>query len=88
LNYWRGKDVVLRLSPEGKQALSGAYDTEFVKVFVQWADESGLWVVRDRQESGEISVLLIKWPFFETAQLDVMMPEPVPSKTVGFHRQG
>jgi hypothetical protein len=64
LNYWRGKDVVLKLSSAGRQALSGVYDTELVQVFVQWADEAGLWVVRDRQESGEISVLLIKWPFF------------------------
>jgi hypothetical protein len=88
LNYWRGQDVVLKLSPEGKRALFGIYDTEFVQVFVQWADDAGLWVVRDRQESGEISVLLIKWPYFETAQLDVVLGEPIPSKTLGFHTQG
>jgi hypothetical protein len=88
LNYWRGKDVVLRLSPEGKRSLSGICEAEDVQVFVQWADELGLWIVRDRQESGEISVMLIKWSFFETAQLDVMVPEPVPAKTVGFHKQG
>lgn len=79
---------MLKLSPEGMQVLSGDYDTEFVKVFVQWADEFGLWVVRDRQESGELSVLLIKWHFFETAQLDVIWPEPTVGKTVGFHKQG
>jgi hypothetical protein len=87
LNYWRGQDVVLKLSPAGKQALFGIYDTEYVQVFVQWADEAGLWVVRDKQESGEISVLLIKWPYFETALLDVVMPEPVPGRAMGFNRQ-
>ena len=75
---------MLRLSPKGKQALFGIYDTEFVQVFVQWADVRGLWIVRDRQESGEISVMLIKWACFETAQLDVVSLEPVPSKTIGF----
>ena len=79
---------MLKLSPEGKQALFGIYDTEFVQVIVQWADELGLWVVRDRQETGEISVLLIKWPYFYTAQLDVILSEPVPSKIVGFRKQG
>ena len=63
MNYWRGKDAVLRLSPEGKRAIFGVFDAEDVQVFVQWADELGLWVVRDRQESGEISVQLIKWLF-------------------------
>jgi hypothetical protein len=86
LNYWRGQDVVLRLSSAGKQALFGIYDTEFIQVFVQWADETGLWVVRDRRDSSEISVLLIKWDHFETATLDVVLPEPVPVRTVGFHR--
>jgi hypothetical protein len=79
---------VLKLSPEGKQALFGIYDTEFVQVFVQWADETGIWVVRDRQESGEISVLLIKWTFFETAQLDMILEEPIQGKKMGFHKQG
>jgi hypothetical protein len=86
LNYFRGQDVVLKLSPEGKRALDGIFDTEFVQVFVQWADDLGLWVVRDRQESGEISVMLIKWPLFETAQLDVVLLEPVASKTIGFQK--
>jgi len=86
LNYWRGQDVVLRLSPVGKQALFGIYDAEFIQVFVQWADEAGLWVVRDRRDSGEISVLLIKWNHFETATLDVVLPEPPPARAVGFQR--
>lgn len=88
MNYWRDQDVVLKMSPEGRRALSGIYDAENIQVFVQWADELGLWVVRDRQESGEISVMLIKWSFFETAQLDVILPEPIPSRTLGFHKQG
>ncbi len=87
LNYWRGQDVVLRLSPEGERALHGIFDTEFIQVFVQWADDLGLWVVRDRQESGEISVMLIKWAHFEIAQLDVVLAESVPSKTIGFQKQ-
>lgn len=87
MNYWRGQDVTLKLSSEGKQALFGIYDTEYIQIFVQWADDTGLWVVRDRQDSGEISVLLIKWPYFETAFLDVIMPEPSPVRAVGFNRQ-
>ena len=76
----------MKLSPDGKRALDSIFDTEFVQVFVQWADDLGLWVVRDRQESGEISVMLIKWPFFETAQLDVVLLEPMASKTIGFQK--
>lgn len=87
MNYWRGQDVVLKLSPDGKRALDGIFDTEFVQVFVQWADDLGLWIVQDRQESGEISVMLIKWQFFETAQLDVILQEPPPSKSMGFYKQ-
>jgi hypothetical protein len=87
LNYFRGQDVVLKLSSKGRRALDGIFDTDFVQVFVQWADELGLWIVRDRQESGEISVMLIKWPFFETAQLDVVLLEPMPGKTIGFQKQ-
>ena len=88
MNYWRGQDVVLKLSPKGKRALFGIYDTEFIQVFVQWADEAGLWVVRDKQDTGETSVLLIKWPFFETAQLDVIFEDPIQGKKMGFHKQG
>ena len=76
------------MSPEGKRALDGYFDTEYVQVFVQWADDLGLWVVRDRQDSGEISVMLIKWSFFETAQLDVVLLEPTPNRTIGFQKQG
>ena len=88
MNYWRGKDVMLRLSDEGKSALYGVYDTELIQVFVQWADDAGLWVVRDRRKSSEISVMLIKWTFFETAQFDLILPEPVPGKAMGFRKQG
>jgi hypothetical protein len=88
LNYWRGKEVVLKLSPQGKQVLYGIYDTELVRVFVQWADDAGLWIVRGRLESGEVSVMLIRWTSFETALLDVILPEPAPGKTLGFHKQG
>jgi len=88
LNYWRNQDIVLKLSAEGKRALDGIFDTDFVQVFVQWADELGLWIVRDRQDSGEISVMLIKWPFFETAQMDVVLLEPMPGKAIGFQKQG
>jgi hypothetical protein len=87
LNYFRGQDVVLKLSSEGRRALDEIFDTDFVQVFVQWADELGLWIVRDRQESGEISVMLIKWPFFETVQMDVVLLEPMAGKTIGFQKQ-
>lgn len=88
MNYFRGQDVILRLSGEGKRALDGIFDTEYVQVFVQWADDLGLWIVRDRQETGEISVMLVKWHYFETVQLDVVLLEPGPNKTIGFQRQG
>jgi len=72
LNYWSGQDVVLRLSPAGKRALFGIFDTEYIQVFVQWADEFGLWIVRDRPASGEITVMLVKWAHFDMASLDVL----------------
>lgn len=77
---------MLKLSPEARKAFEGILDTEFVQVFVQWADELGLWIVRDRQESGEISVMLIKWVYFETVQLDVVLLEPGPGKAIGFQK--
>ena len=84
MNYWAGQDVVLRLSPEGKRALFGIFDTEYVQVFVQWADEFGLWVVRDRQPSGEITVMLVKWAHFDMASLEVL--DSPAGKSVGFQK--
>jgi hypothetical protein len=84
LNYWEGQDVVLKLSAAGREAFHEVFESDFVQVFVQWADETGLWIVRDKQETGEISVMLIKWHHFETAQLDVMMASQGVSRTLGF----
>lgn len=86
MNYFRGQDVVLKLSAEGKRALEGIFDTDFIQVFVQWADDLGHWIVRDRLETGEISVMLIKWHLFETVQLDVVLLEPAPGKMIGFQK--
>jgi hypothetical protein len=86
LNYWEGQDVVLKLSAAGQDAFQEVFDTSFIQVFVQWADETGLWTVRDKQETGEISVMLIKWHHFETAQLDVMIAPQGVSRTMGFSR--
>jgi hypothetical protein len=75
------------LSPEGKRALFGLFDSELVQVFVQWADELGLWVVRDRRASGEVTVMLIKWMFFDSASLDfVILPDLPTGRTVGFQK--
>ena len=86
MSHWEGQDVVLRLSEAGRDALREVFDTSFVQVFVQWADETGLWIVRDKQETGEITVMLIKWHHFETAQLDVVVAPPGLSRTLGFSR--
>jgi len=86
LSHWEGQDVVLKLSEAGREALQEAFETSFVQVFVQWADESGLWIVRDKQETGEITVMLIKWHHFETAQLDVVIAPQGLSRTLGFGR--
>jgi hypothetical protein len=86
LSHWEGHDVVLKLCEAGREALQEAFETSFVQVYVQWADESGLWIVRDKQQPGEITVMLIKWHHFETAQLDVVIAPQGQSRTLGFVR--
>ena len=54
----------------GQETLSGIFDGEFIGFFVQWSDEHGLWVSRDEQPDGTITVVLIRWDCFVTAMLD------------------
>jgi len=84
LNYWDGRDVSLRLSRAGQEALSGIFEGEFIGVFVQWSDEHGLWVSRDEQPDGTITVVLITWDCFVTAMLDVVPTPSVIQGPIGF----
>jgi hypothetical protein len=84
LSYWDRKDVSLRLSSAGQEALSGIFEGEFIAVFVQWSDEHGLWVLRDERSDGTITVVLIAWDCFLTAMLDVGTTPSVVQGPLGF----
>jgi hypothetical protein len=82
LSYWDGNYAFLRLSREGQEGLKGIFDGEFIRVFIEWSDEHGLWAVRDEQKDGAITVVLIRWDYLVTAMLDVVpavadFPRPI-----------
>jgi hypothetical protein len=84
VNYWTERSVVLRLNESGKTALAGVVEGEDVEVFVQWADELGLWILQKPQGGAEVSVALIRWSHFETALMDVVLSAPEPPNVIGF----
>jgi hypothetical protein len=87
LSYWDGQSVSLKLSDEGKHAVAAMLGGEDeVVVFVQWADELGLWVAVDRDVSPRIAVMLVRWDHFETAMLEVPPPQPEEIRVIGFRR--
>jgi len=84
LSFWTERPVTLRLNSAGKVALAGLLEGEDVDVFVQWADELGLWILQDQSNTDEISVALVRWGHFETALTNVVLSYPEPTKVIGF----
>jgi hypothetical protein len=83
LNHWTAREATLRLSDSGRAALGDVFANPYVEVFVQWADESGLWILQSKEEA-TLTVMLVKWSHFETAILDVVLEEPQQPKVIGF----
>ena len=85
MSFWENREVFLRLSEAGNTALAGMFEqTDFVQVYVQWADEHGLWVVLSRTGDSEATMMLVKWHHFETAQVDVDLSPQASSRPIGF----
>jgi hypothetical protein len=60
LTYWTGQYASLRLSEDGKHSLKGIFgDGAEIGVFVEWADELGLWVAIDQNAAKRVAVVLI-----------------------------
>jgi hypothetical protein len=78
--------VTLHLSEQGRATFADAFETASIEVFVEWADELGLWIFREQVDEATSSVMLIKWNHFETAVLDVVIQEPKQAKVLGFRK--
>jgi hypothetical protein len=87
LNYWSGRIATLIMSESGKAALGNIFDGDSIEVFVQWADDLGLWVLQEAKDEVTTTVALVKWGHFETAMLDVVLEEPQQPKVIGFGRR-
>ena len=81
---WAGRTTTLGLAVHGKRALEGIFEGEFIEVFVQWADDLGLWVLQQVKDEVTSSAVLVRWNHFETAILDVVIEEPQQPKVIGF----
>jgi hypothetical protein len=78
--------VILHLSELGRAVFSSVFDGPSIEVFVEWADELGLWIFREQVNEATTSVMLVKWNHFETAVLDVVLQEPEQAKVLGFRK--
>ena len=84
MNYWYQRTAFLHLSPAGREIFGQTPDSRSFEVFVEWADELGLWVLHERFNDATNSVRLVKWSHFDSAVLDVIQEEPEPVKVIGF----
>jgi hypothetical protein len=86
LNYWARRTAILHLSELGKATFAEVFDGQSVEVFVEWADDLGLWIFREQVNEATTSVMLVKWSHFDTAVLDVVLQEPKQAKVLGFRK--
>lgn len=85
MTWLQGRVVRFRLSPEGKQALSGAFEKESVLALVEVIDDLGAWIVIGRPEAGKAHpLMLLKWDYFATAVVEVEPVEESPRLPMGF----
>jgi hypothetical protein len=75
LNYWTKRRAILQLSGAGNAIFAGVFGTSSIEVDVEWADDLGLWIYRDQVDASATSVMLIRWSHFDTAFIDVVLPE-------------
>jgi len=82
LNYWTKRRATLQLSAEGNAVFAEAFGASSIEVDVEWADDLGLWIYRDQVDGSATSVMLVRWSHFDTAFIDVVLPEQ--KKAPGF----
>lgn len=85
MTWLQGRVVRFRLSPEGKVALSGAFEKESVLGLVEIVDDLGAWIVVGRPVSGKPHpLMLLKWDYFSTAVLEIEPVQEAPEPRIGF----
>jgi hypothetical protein len=84
VSYWNQRAAVLHLSQSGRELFAELPNGKVLEVFVEWADELGLWIFHKQVNDATTSVRLVKWTHFESAVLDVVAEEPEPAKVIGF----
>ena len=77
-------------SPQGREVLKGVFEKEAFQAYVHSVDEAGIWVVarprREQQLQETGSVLLLKWEFVATLQVELpLQSEPEASKRERVH---
>ncbi|MGA2001486.1 MAG: hypothetical protein ABSG52_15975 [Terriglobales bacterium] len=71
------KPVMVWLSPEGRMAVKQIFEgKESFRTLVQAVDELGLWLRLPRRsgQKSTDSLLLLKWVYLATAQVDAELP--------------
>ena len=85
MTWLQGRVVRFRLSPEGKQALSGVFEKESVLGLVEIIDDLGVWIVVGRPDEGKpYPLLLLKWDYFATAIVEIEAVQEIPTARIGF----
>jgi len=85
MTWLQGRVVRFRLSPEGKQALTGVFEKESFLAFVEVIDDLGAWIVTGRPEVGKAHpLMLLKWDYFATAVVEVEPVEESQRQPIGF----
>lgn len=85
MTWLQGRVVRFRLSPEGKQALAGAFEKESVLGLVEVVDDLGAWIVVGKPVSGKPHpLMLLKWDYFSTAVLEIEPIQGAPVSRIGF----
>lgn len=85
MNWLQGRVVRFRLSPEGKQALAGAFEKDSVLALVEIVDSLGAWIAVGKSESGKPHpLMLLKWDYFSTAVLEIEPVQETAKSRIGF----
>jgi hypothetical protein len=85
MTWLQGRVVRFKLSPEGKEALSGIFEKDSMQALVEFVDDLGVWILIGRAAPGEAHpVVLLKWDYFATAAVDIEPVVESPRSSIGF----
>lgn len=70
-----GRTARFWLSDAGKAALKGIFEKDTFQAYVHSVDVQGVWVLTASKQGSQLkptgSVLLLKWEYFSTAQVEL-----------------